>query len=91
MCQMCDTLDSMVECLESLYDIKKMREVMIELATTESIANTIREMCDHEIKTNFAIDLLVHWADSNGADPLQVISKIAIRWSGRIEAHAEKE
>lgn len=88
---MCETLDSMIECLESLYNVEKMREIMIELASNEAMEDIIKEMSSNGVKINFAIDLLIHWTDSMGADPLEVLSKIALRWSSREKAHAEQE
>jgi len=91
MCEVCDKLDSMVDCLESLHSIEELREAMISMTDDIDMITQMKNMSDNEIHIEFAINLLVHWADKYDAFPFEVISAVAKKIGDRQLAHIEED
>lgn len=89
MCEMCDKLDSMVDCLESLFSVTDLRSTMLSMAIDEGI-DKINTMSDDDIHIQFAIELMIHWADKYNSDPFQTLSVAIARYGDRVHAQHEE-
>jgi len=89
MCEMCDKLDAMVDCLESLFSADDLRSTMLSMAIDEGITK-IKEMSDNDIRIQFAIELMIHWADRYNSDPFQTLAVAISRYGERVHAQHEE-
>ncbi len=86
MCKVCEKLDLMIDCLESLHSSEELREVMMSVSDHE--CKDITDMTKDDIYIQTAIDLMIHWVDKYDADPFEVLSIATRRYGDRLKAQA---
>jgi len=91
MCQICEKLDSMLECLEALHPANELREVLISRAANDKTISIVKDMSDGAIRVDFVMELLIHVTEKYNYDYFEIASEIVRRFGVRDRAHEESE
>lgn len=91
MCSICDKLDSMIDCLESLHSPSELKQALSDMTDDLEVKSKINSMSDSDIYIEFSIKLMIHWASKYDGCPFDVLSTAVAQFEDRIHAHSEED
>lgn len=91
MCEICDKLHSMIDCLESLHSAEELRTTLMTISNDEEILEKIRNMNERDIRCEFAVNLFVYLIDKYDANPFDAFALAIKKFGDRMVNHFSEE